>query len=54
MTGEESGVDTKPVQESSYEGETEVDGVVGKFIKRRKYCNIAFLVVIIISHEDIK
>ena len=30
------------MQESEYEGETEVDEVVGKVIKRRKSNNIAF------------
>ena len=54
MTGEESGVDTKPVQESSYEGETEVDEAVKKVIKRRKSYNIAFQIGVIISHEEIK
>ena len=33
---EASGGDTKHVQEAAYEGETEIDEVVGKFIKRRK------------------
>ena len=42
MTRETSGVDTKAVQEAAYEGETEVDEVVGKVIKRRKSYNIAF------------
>ena len=34
MTRELLGGDTKAVQESEYEGETEVDEVVGKVIKR--------------------
>ena len=42
MTRELSGGDTKYLQESGYEGETEVDEVVGKFIKRRQSHNIAF------------
>ena len=54
MTRELSGGDTKAVQESEFEGETEVDEVVGKVIKRRKSYNIAFLIGVIISHEDIK
>ena len=47
-----SGGDTKSVQEAEYEGETEVDEVVGKVIKRRKSYNISFPVGIIISHEE--
>ena len=47
---EPSGGDTKAVQESEYEGETEVDEVVGKVITRRKSYNIAFLIGVIISH----
>ena len=42
------------MQESTYDGETEVDEVVGKVIKRRKYYNIAFQIGFLISHEDIK
>ena len=42
MTKELSGGDTKAAQYSVYEGETEVDKVVGKFIKRRKSYNIDF------------
>ena len=38
---------------SEYEGDTEVDEVVVKVIKRRKSYNIAFLVGGIISHKDI-
>ena len=38
------------MQEAEYEGETEVDEVVGKVIKRRKLYNIAFLIGVIISH----
>ena len=41
------------MQESEYEGETEVDEVVVKFIKRSKSYNIAFLVGVIISHKEI-
>ena len=51
MTRELSGVDTKSVQEAEYEGESEVDEVVGKVIKRRKSYNIAFLIGVIISHK---
>ena len=54
MTRELSGGDTKSVQEAEYEDETEVDEVVRKFIKRRKSYNIAFLLGVIISHEEIK
>ena len=42
------------MQEAEYEGETEVDEVVGKVIKRSKFYNIAFPKGFIISHEDIK
>ena len=42
------------MQESEYEGETEVDEVLGKFIRRRKSYNIAFMIGVIISHEEIK
>ena len=48
MTRESSGGDTKSVKESAYEGEAEVDEVVGKFIKRRKFYNIAFKIGVII------
>ena len=42
------------MQRAEYEGETEVDEVVGKFVKRRKSYNIVFPIGVIISHEDIK
>ena len=42
------------MQESAYEGETEVDKVVGKVIKRRKSYNIAFRIGFIILHKYIK
>ena len=54
MTRELSGGDTKAVQESEYEGETEVDEVVGKVIKRRKSYNISIPIGVIISNEEIK
>ena len=50
MTRELSGGDTQTVQEAEYEGETEVDEVVGKVIKRRKLYNVSFLIGVIISH----
>ena len=53
MTRELSVEYTKYVQEYSYEGETGVDEVVGKVIKRRKYYNIYFQIGVIISHEEI-
>ena len=53
MTSESSVEYTKAVKESAYEGETEVDEVVGKVNKRRKYYNIAFQIGVIISHENI-
>ena len=42
------------MQEAEHEGETEVDEVVGKVIKRSKSYNIAFMVGVIIPHEYIK
>ena len=54
MTRESSGGDTKTVKEDAYEGETDVDEVVGKLIKRSKSYNIAFQIRVIISHEEIK
>ena len=39
---ESPGGDNKAVKEAAYEGETEVDEVVGKVIKRRKSNNIDF------------
>ena len=53
MTRELSGGDTKSVQESEYEDETEVDEVEGKVIKRKKSYNISFLIGFIISHKCI-
>ena len=41
------------MQEDEYEGENEVDEVVGKVIKRRKSYNIAFPVGVVISNEEI-
>ena len=41
------------MQEYEYEGETEIDEVVVKVIKRRKSYNIDFLVGVIISHKEI-
>ena len=54
MTRELSGGYTKAVKESEYEGETEVDAVVGKVMKRMKSYNIAILIGVIISHKEIK
>ena len=54
MARELSGGDTKYLQEAEYEGETKVDEVVGKFIKRRKSRNIAFQIGVVISHKGIK
>ena len=42
------------MKEASYEGENEVDEVVGKVIKMRKSYNIAFQIGVIISHEEVK
>ena len=42
------------MQEDEYEGETEVDKVVGKVLNRRKSYNIDFLLGVIISHKEIK
>ena len=53
MAIEASGGYTKDVQEAAYEGETEVDEVVGRDIKRSKSYNISFQIGVIISHKDI-
>ena len=53
MTRESTGGDTKHVQEAAYQGETEVDEVVGKVTKRRKSYNVAFQIWVIILYEDI-
>ena len=53
MTTEASLGYTKYFQEASCEGETVVDEVVFKFIRRRKYYNISFQIGVIISHEEI-
>ena len=54
MTRESSGGDTKATKETAYEGKTEVDEVLGKVIRRRKYYDIDFQTGVIISNEDIK
>ena len=41
------------MQEAEYEGETKVDEVVGKVIKRSKSYNIAILIGVIILHKEI-
>ena len=41
------------MQEAEYEGETEVNEVVVKVIKRRESYNISFLVGVIIYHKEI-
>ena len=50
MTREASGRDTKYMKEATDEGETEVDEVVGKVIKRRKSYNISFQLAFSISY----
>ena len=54
MTRSLSGRYTKAAQEAEYAGENEVDEVVCKVIKRRKFYNIAFLIGVVISHYYIK
>ena len=54
MTREASRGETKYVKEASYEGETEFDEVVGKFIKRRKSYNIYFQLRVFLSYKDMK
>ena len=49
-----SGVDTKSVQEATYEVETRVGEIAGKGIQRRKPYNISFQIRFIVSHEEIK
>ena len=51
MTREVSGEDTKAVQEVADEGETEVDEVVGKFIKRIKSHNIYSQIMVFVSYK---
>ena len=46
--------ETKSVQESADEGETKVDEVVGKCIKRRKSYKISFQIGVFISYEEMK
>ena len=41
------------MKESAYKGETEVDEVVGKVIKRSKFYDIDFQIGVIISYEEI-
>ena len=53
MTRELSELDTKAVKEASYDGETEVDVVLGKVIQRSKYYNIACQIGVIISQKEI-
>ena len=54
MTRESSVGDTKSVKEDTYEGETEVDEVVGKVIKKRNSYNILFQLGFFILYEDMK
>ena len=51
---EVSGGDTKYVQASEYEGETENGEVVGKVFKRGESYNIYFQLGFIISHKYFK
>ena len=41
------------MQEFSYEGETDVDELLGKVIKRIKSYNASFQLGVIIPHKDI-
>ena len=54
MIREASDLNIKAVKEATYEGETEVDEVIGKVIKSSKSYNISFRIGVIISQEDIK
>ena len=51
VTGESLVGETKYVQEDSDEGETKVDEVVGKFIRRRQSYYIDFQIGVVISYE---
>ena len=42
------------MEDAAYEGETKVDELVGKVIKRRKSYNISVWIGVIISHTQIK
>ena len=46
--------ETKYVKEATCEGETEVDKMIGKFIKRRKSYIISFQIGFFISYEEMK
>ena len=48
VTREASGRDTESVQEAADEGETGVDEVVGKYIKKRKSYNISVQIGVLI------
>ena len=54
VTREALGGETKYVQESVDEGETEVDEVVGKFSSRRKSYNIFFQIGFFVLYEEMK
>ena len=54
VTGESLVGETKYVQEDSDEGETKVDEVVGKFIRRRQSYYIDFQIGVVISYEQMK
>ena len=53
MTREASGGDTKATQEAADEGETKVDEVVDKVIKRMKYYNISFQLGFYMSRDEV-
>ena len=54
MTREASVEETDTKKEAAYEGETEVDEVFRKVIKRKKFYNISFQIEVFISYEDMR
>ena len=52
VTREESREETKSGKEAEYERKTDVDEVLGEFIRRRKSYNMSFQVEVFITYED--
>ena len=54
VNGEELLGETIYVQEAAYDGETNINEVVGKFINGRKSYYIDFQIGVVVSYEEIK
>ena len=52
VTRERSREETESGQEAEDERKTDVDEVLGEFIRRRKFYNISFQLEVLISYED--